>query len=44
MKTLFTNIQGISLDDARPQFSTMVVDGDTIEALGEHNECRIRPK
>jgi hypothetical protein len=34
MKTLFTNIQGISLDETQPQFSAMVVDGDTIEAMG----------
>ena len=34
MKTLFTNIHGISLEKTQPQFSAMVVDGDTIEAMG----------
>jgi len=34
MKTIFTNVQGISLDQNAPRFTTMVVDGDTIEALG----------
>jgi len=34
MKTLFTNIEGISLDEATPGFSAMVVDKDTIEAVG----------
>ncbi|NDY73539.1 amidohydrolase [Desulfobacter hydrogenophilus] len=38
MKTLFTNIQGISLDEEKPYFSAMVVDGDTIETMGSSDE------
>ncbi len=34
MKTIFTNARGISLDEQSPFFDTIVVDGETIDAIG----------
>ena len=34
MKIIFTNAKGISLDEKNPFFDTVVVDGETIDAIG----------
>ncbi len=37
MKIIFTNAKGISLDEMNPFFDTIVVDGETIEAVGTND-------
>ncbi len=44
MKTIFTNIAGISLDDQAPFFSTLVVEGDIIVAVGNDSLSREYPQ